>query len=218
MILFEDALGTFARVVAGGRHEITGHRHAPDAGIADQKSLADFGGFLVGILHMDTPKIAEILRAGLVAGLGRGFAVQLGHLHGHLRVGFEIDVGIMMARRPFERLGTADAGDPDRRMGLLQRPFERIHDPEMIMLALPSERAGRGPGLDHEVVRFLEALAIMHRIGVGGPALDTGAAHESRDQPSARDHVDLGQFLGQTQWIVEDRQRVSEQDDLRPFS
>jgi hypothetical protein len=54
----------------------------------------------------------------------------------------------------------------------------------------------------------------MDRVDVGGPGLDPGAAHEARHQPTPGKHVDLGQFLGQSHRIVEDRQWVAQQHEF----
>src|ERR1700677_3341123 len=61
-VLFEDAFAALAGVVAGGRHEIAGHRDASDTGVADEETLADFESLCVSILDVDAPEIAEILR------------------------------------------------------------------------------------------------------------------------------------------------------------
>ena len=82
------------------------------------------------------------------------------------------------------------------------------------MLALPAEGSRSGPDLHQEVVSLFEALPVEERVDVGGEALDAGAADESGDEAPAGDHVDLGQFLGQTLRVVEHGQWVAEQDDL----
>ena len=84
----------------------------------------------------------------------------------------------------------------------------------MIVLALPAERARRGPGLDDEVVRLLEALAVEMRRCVVGDALTPAATHETRHQATVGDHVDHGQLLGQPQGIIPDRQDIAQDDDF----
>src|SRR5215475_7894721 len=89
------------------------------------------------------------------------------HVDSRVGIGFQEDKRIMMLRAPLQRLGTASAGNPDGRVGFLQRCFKGVDDPEMVMGAVPAERSGRGPCLDNQVVGFLEALAIVKRISIG---------------------------------------------------
>ena len=81
---------------------------------------------------------------------------------------------------------------------------------------MPSQR--NGPGCVHvltiEVVRLLEALAVVGRVDAGRQLLLPAAAHEAGDQAAARDHVDHRQLFGQPDRVVGQRQRVAEQHDL----
>ena len=85
----------------------------------------------------------------------------------------------------------------------------------LVVVALPAERAGLGPGLDDQIVRLLEPLAVEGRVDAGRELLLPAAADEARDQPALRDHVDHRQFLGELYRIVGQRQGIAEQDDLR---
>ena len=84
----------------------------------------------------------------------------------------------------------------------------------VVVLALPAEGAGLGPGLDDEVVGFLEALPVVGRRRVVGDALASGAADPAGDEAAAGDHVDDGELLDQPEGVVPDGQDVAEQDYL----
>ena len=58
---------------------------------------------------------------------------------------------------------TAAAGNPDRRMRLLNRPRPYIHHRQFEVLAVPRENLGRLPRLHNEVVRLVVALALLDR-------------------------------------------------------
>ena len=79
------------------------------------------------------------------------------------------------------------------------------------MLAFPSKRAWGRPRLHYQVVGFLEPLPVVHRVGIGGPGFGASAAHETGDQPSAGNHVNFGQLLGQAEGIVVNGQRIAHQ-------
>jgi hypothetical protein len=63
-------------------------------------------------------------------------------------------------------------------------------------------------------VGFFEALAVEGGVHPGGELLLAPSAHEAGHEPTARDHVDHGQLLGQPHRVVGERQRVAEQHDL----
>src|SRR5258708_16573358 len=100
-------------------------------------------------------------------------------------------------------------------MWRLQRAFERIHHAKLVMLAFPPERPWSSPCLDDKVVSLLKALTIVHRVGIGRPTFDAGAPDEARDQPSARDQIDLGKLFGEANRVIEDREWVTKENDLR---
>src|SRR5688572_7486415 len=76
-------------------------------------------------------------------------------------------------------------GDPHARMRLLQRQRPRVHDAVLIVRALPAERSVLGPRLDDQLVRLLEALAVVSGIHPGGELLLAAAAHEAGHEASA---------------------------------
>ena len=97
---------------------------------------------------------------------------------------------------------------------MLQRHLEGVDHAEVVVLALPTPGAWLCPGFHHQVMGFLEPLAVEQGIGVGGETLNAGAAHEAGDQPAAGNHIYLGQFFGQADGVVEDGERVAQQHDL----
>ena len=84
----------------------------------------------------------------------------------------------------------------------------------LIVRALPAERTGHGPGLDDQVVRFFETLAIVGGVHASRELLLSAPAYEPRYEPSLGDHVDHGQFLGEADRVLGERQRVAEHHDL----
>src|SRR4029453_8071726 len=99
--------------------------------------------------------------------------VELPDLLGRVDGGAERDVRGTLLRRPDDRLLAEHAGDPDSRVGLLERYRPRVDHAMLIVGSLPAEGAGLGPRLDDQVVRFLEALAVENRVYAGGGALPT---------------------------------------------
>src|SRR5215475_10242084 len=113
---------------------------------------------------MDAPEVSEILRSGFVSHFRSGLGVKIGHRNRHLGISLEVDVGIVMARTPLQRLRASHTGDPKRWMRFLERGFEGIDHAKVVVLAFPSKWTGRGPGLDYQIVSFLEPLPIVDRI------------------------------------------------------
>ena len=123
------------------------------------------------------------------------------------------EIGDALPRRPADRLRTQDAGRPDRRVRFLQRQLPRIDDAQVIVLALPAERAGHGPGLLDQREGLFEPLSVVGGVGVGRELLDAGAAHEARDDATARNQVEHRNLLGDPHRIVVNRQRIADQRD-----
>src|SRR5205823_14386616 len=98
-----------------------------------------------------------------------------------------------------------------------QGQHPRVDDAVLEVLALPTERARARPRGDDEIVRFLEALAVVRRVDVVGEVLYAATAHKPGDQPTARDAVDHRQLLGQPQRVVDDRQWRAEHQDPYAF-
>ena len=172
---------------------------------------------LVGLGDVAALQVAAILGAAGVAALVGHLVVLLPDLLGRLDLGAERDVGVALLRRPDDRLLAEHAGNPHARVRLLQRHRPRVHHAVLVVRALPAERPGLRPRLHDQVVGLLEALAVVGRVHAGGQLLLPAAAHEARDQPAARDHVDHRQLFGQPHRVVGQRQRVAEQDDLHPL-
>ena len=82
------------------------------------------------------------------------------------------------------------------------------------MLALPAERSGLRPRLNHEVMGLFETLAVEHRVHIRLDVFHAAAPHEARNEPPAGDHVNDRELFGKVDRIVPDRQRISEEDDL----
>ena len=71
-----------------------------------------------------------------------------------------------------------------------------------------------GPGLDYQVVAFLEPLPVVDGIGVVGPGFDADAAHETGDDPPAGNNVQQRDFLGQTHRVVRRGEHIAKHQDL----
>ena len=123
--------------------------------------------------------------------------------------------GIALLRRPDDRLFGQHARDPHPRIWLLQRHRPRVDDAVLIMRAFPAERPLARPGGDDEIVRLLEALAVVGGADAVGELLLAAAADKARDEPALRDHVDHRQLFGEPHRVLGQRQRVAEQHDLR---
>ena len=77
---------------------------------------------------------------------------------GLLDRGIERDIGVAVPGRPDDGLAADDAGNPDPRIGFLQRQRPGIHHPVLVMRAFPAEGAWLRPGFHDEVMRLLEPL------------------------------------------------------------
>ena len=99
-------------------------------------------------------------------------------------------------------------------MRLLIGPRPAVDVFKVIILALEGEGAGLGPGLHDEIVRLLEALVGFRRVHAGGIILGPDAAHEAGDEAAGGDVVEHGEFFGDHERIVEQRQRAAEHGDL----
>ena len=167
---------------------------------------------IVRDMHLD--QVAPVLRPGLVAGLQRHIVIDLPDLLGVGDGSVERDIGVALLGRPHDGLAADDAGHPDARIGLLQRHRPGVHHAVLVVPALEAEGAGLGPGADDQVVRLLEALAVVGRVDAGGELLLAAAAHEAGDQAALGNHVDHGQLFGEPDRVLRQRQRVAEHDDL----
>ena len=179
-----------------------------------QVLASDLVGLLLRLVNVDLPQVGDVLGAGLVAELGGGVVVKLEGFLGGLQAGGQQDQRVRLLGGPLDRLDADGGGNPDGRVGLLERPRPGIDIAIVVVFALPAPGAGGGPCLDEEVVGFLEALPVEVGRSVVGVALPSAAPHEAGDEPPVGDHVDHGQLLGQPEWVVPDGQYIAQDDDL----
>src|SRR5689334_9520595 len=127
----------------------------------EERSFTQLLRFLLGFGDKDLLQIAEVLAAGGIT-LFRGcIAIEIPQFYSRRECGTEADIGITMLGAPDHRLGANHAGNPDRRMRFLVRQRPRIHKAIGEMLTLPSKRSLARPGSQHQIVSFVEVLAIV---------------------------------------------------------
>src|SRR6516165_5972615 len=156
--------------------------------------------FTVG--DMNLLQISAILGASGIADLERHLVVKLPDLLGRLDRGVERDIGIALLGRPDDGLFAQHPGDPNPRVGLLQRHRPGVDDAVLVMRALPAEWPLARPRRDHQIVRLLEALTVVGRADPGGQLLLPAAADKARDQAPFRDHVDHRQLFGEPHRVL----------------
>ena len=171
----------------------------------------------LGLVDVYLPEVTEVLWAGIIAMLGGGVVIELERGLGGFQFGGQHDVGYALFSRPHQRVATDDAGQPDLRVRLLEGSRPWVDVTVLVMLALPAEGAGGGPGLDDELVGLLEPLPVVGRRRVVGHALPTGSPHPAGDQSTAGDHVDHRELFHQPERIVPDGDDVPQQHDLGPL-
>ncbi len=84
----------------------------------------------------------------------------------------------------------------------------------LVVRALPAERPFARPRRDNQIVRLLEAFAVVGGVDAVRELLLTAAADKAGDEPALRDHVDHRQLFGEPHRVFGERQRVAEEDDL----
>src|SRR5262249_24388546 len=173
-----DELGSDRGREVAGRRRPDRVRQAGELALHPHELPRVLEGFLFRLGDVAALEVAAILGTARVARLGRDRIVELPDLLGRLDGGAERDVGVALLRGPDDRLLAEHAGNPYPGMGLLQRHRPRVHDAMLVVRAFPPERAGLGPGLDDQVVRFLEALAVESRVDAGRELLLAAAADE----------------------------------------
>src|SRR5437016_8733984 len=99
-------------------------------------------------------------------------------------------------------------------MWLLVGPRPWIDVAELVVLAEKGKRPRLGPRSHDQVVRLGVALLRVSRIDAHGVILGADAAHETRDQPPAREIVEDRVFLRDHERIVDERQRATENCEL----
>ncbi len=104
---------------------------------------------------------------------------------------------MVLADDEFRRAGNAGAGNPDRRMRLLDRPRPEIDHAELIVLAVPGKDLARRPGLDDQRQSLAVAFALLDR---DDAVRDRGVGRQpggkSGDEASAADAVEHRVFFG----------------------
>src|ERR1700728_4075198 len=115
-----------------------------------------------------------------------------------------------MLGAPLYSFGAERPGNPHRWMWLLvwQRP--RVDVAIVKMFSLIPPRPGPRPRLYNEVVSLVEHLAIVGGVGVVKELFAAGSAHPARDQPAARDQIDLRQLLSHPQRMFDHWQRITD--------
>src|SRR6516162_336050 len=127
-------------------------------------------------------QVAAVLGARLVAGLERDLVVKLPDLLGRLDRGVERDVGIALLGRPDDGLLAQHPRDPNPRVGFLQWHRPWVDDAVLVVGPLPAKWALARPGCDHQIVRLLEALAVVGGTDAGRQLLLAAAADKTRDE------------------------------------
>src|SRR5262249_37747465 len=141
---------------------------------------------------MDAREVAAVFRPRGVADRRRGFVVELPDALCLRDRGIERDIRVTLLGRPDDRLIADDTRYPHARIGLLQGQGPGIDDAVLIVRSSPAEWTGHRPGLHDQVMRLLEALAVVCGVHAGRELLLAAAAHEPGHEPTLRDHVDHG--------------------------
>ena len=173
-------------------------------------------GQFLGFIHMDFPQVADILRPGFIAQLGRRIVVQLKGAAGGFQFRGQHNVGNALFGGPQQGIPADHPRQPDGGMGFLIGAHPGIDMAILEMLALPAEGAGSRPGFDDKLVGFLKPLPVIGRGGIVGDAFPARAAHPAGHQAAAGNHIDHGKLLHQPQGVVPDGQDVAQQDDFGP--
>src|ERR1700730_17229057 len=175
--------------------------------------FAEFLGFLFSLSHDHVLKIAEVFRAGFIALLRRHLAIQVPQFRSGRQCGTKPEVRVAMLRAPDDCLRAENARDHDWRMWLLIRPYTWIDEAVVEVFAFPAKRTGPRPRRQDQIMRLVEHLAVVSRVGVIEDLLAAGPTHPSGNQAPMRDTVDRREFFRDAQRVLERRQRIAEQDD-----
>ena len=168
----------------------------------------------VGLRDVNRVRPGELVGRGLVARLLSLLAIHLEKAC-HRRDGTQgLAIGVAHARGPADGRAGALRWDPDWRMRLLVGPRPRIDVAELVVLAEKGKRPRLGPRSHDQVVRLGVALLRVSRIDAHGVIFGADAAHETRDQPPAREIVEDRVFLRDHERIVDERQRAAENGEL----
>jgi len=172
-------------------------------------------GLFLGVGTDHLLQVAETLWTGLETLLGRGIRIEVPHLHGGRQKGRQRHIAVAIAGREHRGFRAHQTGNPGLRKRLLDRLGPGIDVAIFVMLALVPPGPIPGPGLENEVVGFVEALTVVGRIDIVGDLLAAGATHPAGHQAAAGNHVDDRQLLGQAQGVGHG-QRIAHQRNLHP--
>ena len=167
---------------------------------------------LVGLRHGDDLREAEAVRIQLLALLRHHFPVAVGNLLARdvSEVRKEAVLVIVIGAEVVG-LDRSAAGNPNRRMRLLQRLRPQVHVTQLGVLAVEREHVFGLPGLDDQIVSLVILLANRRgNFAVAEVGIHRGSDREARDQPSARNHVEHREFLGDANRRIVKRYRIPE--------
>src|SRR5271169_5760656 len=119
--------------------------------------------FFFAVGDVDLLQIAAVLWPRLIADLTCDVIVEFPDVLGRFNRGVERDIGIALLGRPNDGLLAQHPRNPHPRIRLLQRHRPRVDDAVLVMRALPAEWPLPRPSGDNQVVRLLEALAVVGR-------------------------------------------------------
>ena len=120
------------------------------------------------------------------------------------------------SRRTTARSRSSRRRDPHRRMRTLDRARPDVDVALLVVAAVERESVRMLPGLHHQVVRLVVALAELRRVlAVGEAVVHRRADREAGDQPAAGDAVDHRELFGDAGRRVVQRQRVAHHADRR---
>ncbi len=126
----------------------------------------------------------------------------------------EVAVVVVVLGAEVPGLDRAAAGDPDRRVRLLDRLRPGVHVAQLEVLAVPGEGVLLRPGAQDQVVRLLVLVAQRGRVGSVGVVVVHRRAHgEAGDQAPAGDHVQHRHLFGHARRRVVEGDRLAQEQD-----
>ena len=169
----------------------------------------------IGLGDADELQKTQAIRIVVAALAHRVVPIAVGHRLGVLGAEIaQMTEAVVVLDDIFGGGGKAGAGNPHRRMRLLDRPRPQVDHAELIMLAVPGENLARRPRLEHQRQRLAEALALLDRHdAVTDHRVRRQAGGKSGHQPAAADAVEHGVFLGDARRRRRRRQGRAELDD-----
>ena len=170
----------------------------------------------LGVRFADANDLREAGAIGRIVGAELGHALPIG-LHqrvgAHIAVVAEIRIRIGIFDAEIVGLDRAAAGDVDRRMRLLQGLRPDIDVAQLGIAAVEGERRVLVPRPHDQLMRLGIFLARQRRnLSVGVVRVHRGANRKAGNEPSAGDIVQHGEFLGDADRRIVERDRVAEHD------